>query len=164
MSKSKINWYKYAAPANFYPLAGKMLPWFTGLAIVLFAVGLKKTLADHGEDLGGVLATALCGGLALYLLGHVLLRLRISGVIADARGSFLRRVGRGRPLAMLTLLAFWPVAGQVPALVAVVVVAVVFVALIAYEALRYRESRSRIRHGEPITEQLLSSQRVRASR
>lgn len=37
---SRINWYKYAAPANFYPLAGKMLPWFTGLTIVLFAVGL----------------------------------------------------------------------------------------------------------------------------
>ena len=40
MSKSRINWYKYAAPANFYPLAGKMLPWFTGLAIILFAIGL----------------------------------------------------------------------------------------------------------------------------
>jgi len=40
MSKSRINWYKYAAPANFYPLAGKLLPWFTGLTIILFAIGL----------------------------------------------------------------------------------------------------------------------------
>ena len=40
MSKSRINWYKYAAPVNFYPLAGKMLPWFTGLTIILFAIGL----------------------------------------------------------------------------------------------------------------------------
>jgi heme exporter protein C len=40
MSKSRINWYKYAAPVNFYPLAGKILPWFTGLTILLFAVGL----------------------------------------------------------------------------------------------------------------------------
>jgi heme exporter protein C len=40
MSKSGVNWYKYAAPVNFYPLAGKMLPWFTGLAIVLFVIGL----------------------------------------------------------------------------------------------------------------------------
>jgi heme exporter protein C len=40
MSKSRINWYKYSAPVNFYPLAGKMLPWFSGLAIVLFAIGL----------------------------------------------------------------------------------------------------------------------------
>ena len=40
MSKSGINWYKYAAPVNFYPLAGKMLPWFAGLAAVLFVIGL----------------------------------------------------------------------------------------------------------------------------
>ena len=132
--------------------------------IVLFAVGLKKTLADVDEHLGTVLATALCGGLALYLLAHVLLRLRISGMIAEARGSFLRRVGRGRPLAMLALLVFWPLAGEVRALAALAVVAAVFVGLIAYEAIRYRESRSRIRHGELATEQLMAAPRVRASR
>jgi heme exporter protein C len=32
--------YKYAAPVNFYPLAGKMLPWLTVLTVLLFAVGL----------------------------------------------------------------------------------------------------------------------------
>ena len=123
--------------------------------IVLFAVAMKKTLADYDGHLGGVLATALCGGLALYLLAHVLLRLRISGVIAEARGSFLRRVGRGRhrDAHAPCVLAL---RGDVPALPAVAFVAAVFVGLIAYEALRYRESRSRIRHGEPITEQLLS--------
>src|SRR5438874_6722621 len=36
----KINWYKFAAPANFYPLAGKMIPWFAGITIALFAMGL----------------------------------------------------------------------------------------------------------------------------
>ena len=36
----KINWYKFAAPANFYPLAGKMVPFFSGITVVLFAVGL----------------------------------------------------------------------------------------------------------------------------
>src|SRR5919205_849850 len=40
MSKTKIHWYKYAAPVNFYPLAGKMIPFFTGLTIILFAIGL----------------------------------------------------------------------------------------------------------------------------
>ena len=132
--------------------------------IVLFAVALKKTLDDYDKHLEPVPVAALCGGLALYLLAHVLLRLRISGMIAEARGSFLRRVGRGRPLAMLALLAFWPLAGEVPALVALAFVAAVFVGLIAYEALRYRESRSRIRHGEPVTEQLMAAPRLRSSR
>ena len=39
-SKTKINWYKYAAPANFYPLAGKVIPWFGCLAAALFVAGL----------------------------------------------------------------------------------------------------------------------------
>src|SRR5260370_39904916 len=40
MSKRRINWYKYAAPANFYPLAGKMIPFFTVLTALLFIAGL----------------------------------------------------------------------------------------------------------------------------
>src|SRR3977135_797398 len=40
MSNGKINWYKYAAPANFYPLAGKMIPWFAVLTALLFIAGL----------------------------------------------------------------------------------------------------------------------------
>ena len=35
-----MNWYKYAAPANFYPLAGKMIPWFAIFAALLFIAGL----------------------------------------------------------------------------------------------------------------------------
>src|SRR5437762_3373566 len=40
MSKRRINWYKYAAPANFYPLAGKMIPFFTVVTVLLFIIGL----------------------------------------------------------------------------------------------------------------------------
>lgn len=32
--------FKYATPQHFYPLAGKMMPWFWGLATVLCVVGL----------------------------------------------------------------------------------------------------------------------------
>jgi low temperature requirement protein LtrA len=131
--------------------------------IVLFAVSMKKTLADFDAHLGPVPTAALCGGLALYLLAHVLLRLRISFLISP-RLSLLRRIGHGRPVAMLVLLVFWPVAGDVPALAALAFVAAVFVGLIAYEALRYRESRSRIRQGELATEQLMAAPRIRASR
>ncbi len=35
-----INWFKYSAPTTFYALAGKLIPWFAGLAAILFAVGL----------------------------------------------------------------------------------------------------------------------------
>jgi heme exporter protein C len=56
MNQKRMNWYKYAAPANFYPLAGKMIPWFTAVTIILFAVGLyfgffvAPTDAQQGES------------------------------------------------------------------------------------------------------------------
>src|SRR5256886_955967 len=40
MSKSRTNWYKYAAPANFYPLAGKLIPLFAVPTVFLFIAGM----------------------------------------------------------------------------------------------------------------------------
>ena len=45
------------------------LPMVAG--IVLFALGLKTTLSQVGDDLAAVPAVGLCGGAALYLLGHI---------------------------------------------------------------------------------------------
>lgn len=36
----KLNWFKYAAPAAFYPLAGRLIPWFAILAAGLTIWGL----------------------------------------------------------------------------------------------------------------------------
>lgn len=35
-----MNLYKYASPSTFYPLAGKMIPWFAVPSALLFALGL----------------------------------------------------------------------------------------------------------------------------
>lgn len=35
-----MNLYKYASPATFYPLAGKMVPWFAATAAVFGVIGL----------------------------------------------------------------------------------------------------------------------------
>jgi low temperature requirement protein LtrA len=102
--------------------------------IVLFALGLKTTLADVGDSLGNIAALGLYGGIALYLLAHVVLRLRIGGGL-----------GRGRPIAGVLLLALLPIADQEPALTSLGLVAAICVSLIAYEALRHRESRAWIR-------------------
>ncbi|MDQ5903404.1 MAG: heme exporter protein [Pseudomonadota bacterium] len=40
MNNRLINWFKYASPQSFYPLAGKMIPWFTALAVVFGVAGL----------------------------------------------------------------------------------------------------------------------------
>lgn len=45
-----INWFKYAAPARFYPLAGKVLPWFWALAVLLGMTGLAIGFAVAPTD------------------------------------------------------------------------------------------------------------------
>lgn len=40
MSNRIIHWFKYASPQSFYPLAGKMIPWFWVLAALFFIPGL----------------------------------------------------------------------------------------------------------------------------
>jgi hypothetical protein len=102
--------------------------------IVLFAFGLKATLPDVAGPLPTVPMFGLVGGVALYMLAHVALRLRIGGGL-----------GRGRPVATVVLLGLFPLARQVPALTALGLVAAVCVSLIVYEALRHRESRAWIR-------------------
>jgi heme exporter protein C len=37
---AKLNWFYFAAPNTFYPLAGKMIPWFAAAAAILAAIGL----------------------------------------------------------------------------------------------------------------------------
>ena len=108
------------------------LPMVAG--IILFALGMKTTLAHVDDPLDIIPAIGLCGGLALYMAAHVAMRLRIGG-----------GWGHGRPTATVVLVALLPVATMVPALAALALVAAVCVALIAYEALRYRYARSWIR-------------------
>lgn len=46
----KINWYKYASPQTFYPLAGKMIPWFASLAVIFAVAGLIVGFAIAPTD------------------------------------------------------------------------------------------------------------------
>jgi hypothetical protein len=71
-------------------------------------------------------AVALCGGAALHLLGDV----------------------RRRTVAAVVLLALIPVADVVRALAALGLVSAVCVLVVAYEAIRRREARVRLRHPE----------------
>ena len=142
---SYFDWAAYVAQARLVDATGTEravlardlysylhMPMVAG--IVLFALGMKTTLAHFDEALEIVPAVGLSGGLALYFAAHVASRLRIGG-----------GWGHGRPVATVALLALIPVATLVPALAALGLVAVVCAGLIAYEAMRYRYARSWIR-------------------
>jgi low temperature requirement protein LtrA len=103
--------------------------------IVLLALGLKTTIADVEESLKIVPATALLGGVALYLLAHVAFRLRN-----------LRTLNKQRLLSAVALLALLPAAIELPALATLAIVSALLAILIAYEAIRFAAARDRVRH------------------
>ena len=110
------------------------LPMVAG--IVLLAAGITTAVGHVGDPLDTVPAVELCGGAALYLVAHVLFRLRNVGSL-----------NRQRIVAAAALLAVIPLATRVSALTALALVAAILAGLIGYEALRFREARARIRAG-----------------
>jgi low temperature requirement protein LtrA len=112
------------------------LPMVVG--IILFAFAMRTTLVHVHSHLHVIPALALCCGSAVYLLGFVALRWRLS-----------RSLGRGRPTAAVVFAGLTPVAMSVPALAAVALVAAVWLALHTYELTMWREERARRRAAGP---------------
>jgi low temperature requirement protein LtrA len=102
--------------------------------IVLVALGMKKTLGHVEDPLELAPATALLGGAALYLLAHVAFRYRHIQTLNTRRLGFA-----------VLLMAFIPVAVEIPALATISVLALALMALIVVETRAYGESRHRTR-------------------
>jgi low temperature requirement protein LtrA len=105
------------------------LPMVAG--IVLVALGIKKAIGHVDEPLKTVPAFALCAGPALYYLAHVAFRWRNRHTLAP------RRI-----LIAALLLAFFPLAHEIDALLALAVVAAVEIILLLYELIRFRDARA----------------------
>jgi low temperature requirement protein LtrA len=102
--------------------------------IIIAASGLHETLAHVDEPLHDVPAFALLGGVAIYLLGHVALRLR------GAHSINWRRL----VLAGL-LLALYPVALEVSSLTTLAIITALLAGLIVLETRGYGEGRLAVR-------------------
>ncbi len=102
--------------------------------IVLLALGLKKAFDDIDAPLKATLSFALFGGVAIYLVGHIMFRLR------NMRTWNVQRTG----CAVLLLLLI-PVGMVVPSWVSLVLVTSVLIGLVSYETLHFREARHHLR-------------------
>ncbi|HEV2723883.1 MAG TPA: low temperature requirement protein A [Thermoleophilaceae bacterium] len=102
--------------------------------IVLMALGAKKTIGEVDEPLKVVPAVALCGGVTLYLVGHIAFRLRNIGTL-----------NRQRLVVAAVAAGLIPVAVEVDALLTLGVLAALCASLIAYEAIHFRDARQRVR-------------------
>jgi low temperature requirement protein LtrA len=102
--------------------------------IVLTAYGLKTVLAHTGAHLHHVQSFALLGGSAIYLLGLVAFRFRQ-----------VQTLNRHRLGLAILLLALFPAATQIPALISEAAVFILLWAMIAVELRGYDERRDRLR-------------------
>ena len=105
--------------------------------IILLALGLKKAIGHPTDALDDVPAFALVGGVAVYLLGLVAFRYRHIQTINPQRFGMA-----------LLLLALYPVALELSALVMLALLNVLLWSMIVYETRGYGEGRAEVRHGD----------------
>ena len=109
-------------------------PMIVGIVLVAFA--MKNVIAHVGRELDWVLAFALCGGCAIYLLTYSAIRIRVGRHWSLSRGRFT---------AALAFLLLLPIATMIPALTVLSLVLVVWVALHTYELVWWRAQRAESR-------------------
>jgi low temperature requirement protein LtrA len=100
--------------------------------IIVFAVGVKLAVHDVGAPLEDPVRLALCGGVALYLVGHVAFRLRIAG-----------SVGVEKLVAAAALLVLYEVGGDLAAWALAGAVVLVLGAMCAVETVAAQRAEPR---------------------
>jgi len=98
MTDRVINWFKYASPQTFYPLAGKLIPWFWALAALFGIAGLvigfliAPTDAQQGEGYRIIFLHVPASWMSMFLylvmafwagIG-LAFNIRLSGMMASA--------------------------------------------------------------------------------
>mgnify|MGYP000356643469 CR=1 FL=1 len=109
---NKPNLFKYSAPKSFYVMAGRLIPWFAGLAALLTVVGLyigfvlAPTDAQQGEAYRIIFihVPAAWMSMVIYLVmaGYAAL-----GLIFNTRLSSMMATALAPTGAMFTFLALW---------------------------------------------------------
>jgi low temperature requirement protein LtrA len=93
--------------------------------IIVFAVGVKLAVHDVGDPLSDAARLALCGGVALYLVGHVAFAWRMGGGVSYTR-----------LWVVVALLVLYLAGGGLPAWAVAGMMSAILAALCALEAVR----------------------------
>jgi len=108
-----INWFKYASPATFYPLAGRMIPWFAWLAIILTLFGLywgffetPSILTDQKQYYRIIFVHVPAAWMSMWLY-VVLAGWAIIGLVFNTRLSYMMAAAVAPTGAMFTFLSLW---------------------------------------------------------
>jgi heme exporter protein C len=109
-SRPKLNWFKYASPKTFYPLAGKLIPWCAISAAVLIAYGLylglfvAPTDFQQGEGYRIIFVHVPAAWFSMFL--YLLMALYAGmGLVFNAKLSYMMATAIAPTGAMFTLVA-----------------------------------------------------------
>ncbi len=109
----KINWFKYSAPSNFYPILGKLIPFFMFFAIVLSIGGLywgffqtPDVLSDQKQYYRIIFIHVPAAWMSMWLYA-VMVGWAVIGLIFNTRLSYMMAAAIAPTGAMFTFLSLW---------------------------------------------------------
>src|SRR4051812_46831306 len=106
--------------------------------IIVLAVGLKKAIGHEDQPLADPARLALCGGVALYLAGHIAFRVRMIGTPSVEKSA-----------ALVAVLAIYVATPAVDVWLVKVAIIAVLALLTARESAVERPLRDRLHHRPP---------------
>ena len=108
----KINWFHYAAPQRFYPLAGKAVPWFAALAVLLTLAGLviglliAPTDAQQGDAYRIIFVHVPAAWMSMVIYVAMAFWAAV-GLAFNARLAFMLANALAPTGALMTFIALW---------------------------------------------------------
>ena len=110
--KNSIAWYHFSSPKNFYPLAGRLIPWFWAAAIVLTVIGLylglfvAPTDYKQGEAYRIIFIHVPAAWMSMFIY-LVMAAYAIMGLAWKLRMAEMMATALAPTGAMFTFLALW---------------------------------------------------------
>ncbi len=107
-----INLFKFSSPATFYPLAGKMVPWFVVATVLLMVVGLymsffvAPTDYKQGEGYRIIFIHVPAAWMSMFIY-VVMAGWAVIGMIFNTRLSSMMASALAPTGAMFTFIALW---------------------------------------------------------
>jgi heme exporter protein C len=107
-----MNWFWYASPQTFYPLAGRMAPWFAAAAALLCAAGLyigffvAPTDAQQGEVYRVIFIHVPAAWLSMFIY-IVMACWAVLGLAFNTRLSGMMASALAPTGALFTFIALW---------------------------------------------------------
>ena len=112
MTNRLINWFRFGSPQSFYPLAGRMMPWFSALAAISGALGLwiaffvAPTDAQQGEAYRIIFVHVPAAWMSMFLY-VVMACWAAIGLVLNTRLSAMMAHAIAPTGAMFAFLALW---------------------------------------------------------